>query len=114
MIKVSNMESPRSGRPVANQFVISINDEKTRHMIFQSYNSTIVDIDFFNSKVTFGRDWNYSTTTGKYRNEFLDMYLPSLKDVKKLKELEKIARAMDDHQFDYQLGAFIWTIKFEF
>ena len=80
------MESARSGRPVANQFVIS----DTKRMIFQSYDSMIVDIDFFNSKITFGKDWNYSTTTAKYRNQFLDMYFPSLADTKKLKELEKI------------------------
>ena len=109
MIKVRNMESPRSGRPVANQFIIS----DDHRMIFQSYDSMIVDIDFFHSKVTFGKDWNYSTTTAKYRNEFLNMYLPSLADTKKLKELAKIARAMDDNQFDYQIGAFIYTIKFE-
>lgn len=109
-MKVYNMESPRSGRPVANQFIIS----DDHRMIFQSYDSMIVDIDFANSKVTFGKDWNYSVTTSKYRNEFLDIYLPSLADTKKLKELEKIARAMDDNQFDYQLGAFIYTIKFEF
>lgn len=110
MIKVRNMESPRSGRPVANQYVIS-DDHK---MTFQSYDSMIVDIDFGKSIVTFGKDWNYSTTTGKYRNEFLRMYLPSLADGKKLKELEKIARAMDNNQFEYQIGAFIYTIKFEF
>lgn len=108
-MKVRNMESPRTGRPVANQFIIS----DDHRMIFQSYESMIVDLDFFNSKITFGKDWNYSVTTSKYRNEFLSMYFPSLADTKKLKELEKIARAMDDNQFEYQLGAFIYTIKFE-
>jgi hypothetical protein len=63
-MKVYNMESPRTGRPVANQFVIS--DE--RKLIFQSYNSTIVTLDFQNSIITFGKDWNYSVTTSKYRN----------------------------------------------
>lgn len=110
MIKVRNMVSPRTGNPVANQFTIS----DDHRMTFQSYNSMIVDIDFGKSIVTFGRDWNYSTTTAKYRNEFLRMYLPSLADGKKLKELEKIARATDGNQFEYQIGAFIYTIKFEF
>lgn len=108
-MKVRNMESPRTGRPVANQFVIS----DDHRMIFQSYDSMIVDIDFAHSTITFGRDWNYSTTTSKYRNQFLDMYLPSLADTKKLKELARIASAMNDRQFDYQIGAFIYTIKFE-
>lgn len=48
-MKVYNMESPRSGRKVANQFIIS--DE--HRMIFQSYDSMIVDIDFANSVVVF-------------------------------------------------------------
>ena len=109
-MKVYNMESPRSGRPVANQFIIS----DDHRMIFQSYNSMIVDIDFFNSKVTFGRDWDYSTTTGKYRNQFLDMYLPQIADLKTLRNLEKIARGMDNNEFEYTIGAFVWTVKFEF
>ena len=107
-MKVRNMESPRTGRPVANQFVIS----DDHRMIFQSYDSMIVDIDFFNSTITFGKDWNYSTTTSKYRNEFLDMYFPSLANTKKLKMLEQIVRGCGG-QTEYQIGAFIYTIKFE-
>ena len=107
-MKVYNMESPRSGRPVANQFVIA----DDHRMIFQSYDSMIVDIDFANSTVTFGKDWNYSTTTSKYRNEFLAMYLPQLADTKKLKLMAEMARALDG-SFDYQIGAFIYTIVFE-
>lgn len=107
-MKVRNMESPRTGRPVANQFIIA----DDHRMIFQSYESMIVDIDFAHSTVTFGRDWNYSTTTSKYRNEFLDMYLPSLADTKKLKMLEQIVRGCGG-ETDYQIGAFIYTIKFE-
>ena len=107
-MKVYNMESPRSGRPVANQFIIS----DDHRMIFQSYDSMIVDIDFFNSTITFGKDWNYSTTTSKYRNEFLDMYFPSLANTKKLKMLEQIVRGCGG-QTEYQIGAFIYTIKFE-
>jgi hypothetical protein len=107
-MKVRNMESPRTGRPVANQFIIA----DDHRMIFQSYESMIVDIDFFHSTITFGKDWNYSTTTSKYRNEFLDMYFPSLANTKKLKMLEQIVRGCGG-QTEYQLGAFIYTIKFE-
>ena len=47
-------------------------------VIFQSYGS-IIAIRFNNGatrkglkgKTVIGRDWNYSNTTGKYRNEFL-------------------------------------------
>lgn len=37
----------------------------------QSYNSIIVFIAK-NGKVTLGKDWDYSTTTGRYRNQFLN------------------------------------------
>ena len=107
-MKVRNMESPRTGRPVANQFVIS----DDHRIIFQSYDSMIVDIDFGKSTVTFGKDWNYSVTTSKYRNEFLKMYLPQLADTKKLKMLEQIVRGCGG-ETEYQIGAFIYTVKFE-
>jgi hypothetical protein len=107
-MRVYNMESARSGRPVANQFVI-VDDNK---LVFQSYDSMIIEIDKATSTITFGKDWNYSTTTAKYRNEFLKMYFPSLADGKKLKMLEQIVRGCGG-QTEYQIGAFIYTIKFE-
>lgn len=70
-MKVKNMTSTRSGRPVANQFVITHEQLET----FQSYDKTIVVIDREHyPDVTITLDatyWNYSVTTGKYRNEFL-------------------------------------------
>ena len=68
-VKVSNMVSPRSGREVANQFVIKTNEG----VFFQSYNSTIafVDADY---NVTLGRYFDYSVTTSKYLNQFLKRY----------------------------------------
>ena len=57
----------RTGRPVANQFILY--DEKTGERFFKSYDSIIVKIH--KGKVTLGRDWDYSVTTGKYRNQFL-------------------------------------------
>lgn len=107
-MKVRNMESPRTGRPVANQFII-VDDNK---LVFQSYDSMIVEWNKATSTLTFGKDWNYSTTTAKYRNEFLRMYFPKLADTKRLKLMEEMARALGG-EFDYQLGAFIYTIKFE-
>ena len=107
-MRVYNMESARSGRPVANQFVI-VDDNK---LVFQSYDSMIVEIDKATSTITFGKDWNYSTTTAKYRNQFLDMYFPQLADTKKLKMLAEMVRACGG-EIDYQLGAFIYTIRFE-
>ena len=55
------------GRPVANHFIHY--NEKTGERFFQSYGSVIVKIH--NGQVTLGKDWNYSATTSKYRNQFL-------------------------------------------
>jgi hypothetical protein len=65
-VKASNFDSPRTGNPVANQFIIEV-DDKT---IFQSYDS-IIAIKHGDGSVELGKHWNYSRTTGKYRNEFL-------------------------------------------
>lgn len=70
MLRVSNMTSPRSGREVANQFIIE-NDNKT---MFQSYSSPIVEVDTKNKTLTVYPHWDYSMTTGKYRNQFMDDY----------------------------------------
>ena len=64
-MKVSNIQGPHG--PVKNQFLI-IDDDGTRY--FQSYDSIIVRIK--DGNVTLDeRYWDYSTTTGKYRNIFL-------------------------------------------
>lgn len=64
-MKVSNIYS-NSGNPIANQFEIVDGDKR----YFQSYDSIIAVIE--NLKVTLDEYyWNYSTTTGKYRNIFL-------------------------------------------
>lgn len=75
-IKVSQMNSPRSGHPVANQFVIRVksNDKDQAgfdSVYFQSY-QTIIAVRDYQGNVTLDvNDWNYSRTTRKYRNEFL-------------------------------------------
>nr|BAR31486.1 hypothetical protein [uncultured Mediterranean phage uvMED] len=67
-MNVRQMTSPRSHNAVANQFII--NDDNG-NKYFQSYRSLIV------KKCADGRifldenTWDYSRTTGKYRNEFL-------------------------------------------
>ena len=66
-IKVRNMRSP-NGNDVPNQFMI---DEGNK-VYFQSYNSIIAMIDYDNGKAYLDRRyWDYSVTTGKYRNQFL-------------------------------------------
>ena len=64
-MKVSNMKSSR-GNAVANQFIITDGSRR----IFQSYSSVIAVVE--NGKVTLDINyWDYSATTGKYRNQFL-------------------------------------------
>lgn len=85
-MKVKNMTSVRTGRSVLNQFII---DDVPNNMnlslyratckltlynangtIFQSYNSIIC---WKHGKIVIldKTYWNYSTTTSKYRNQFL-------------------------------------------
>lgn len=65
-IKVKNMTSDNSYREVPNQFIINT----PTATIFQSYN-TIIAVKQ-DGKVYLDRNsWDYSTTTGKYRNKFL-------------------------------------------
>jgi len=65
-MRVENMESS-SGNAITNQFII-YGDDGT---YFQSYN-TIIAFWPFGGKVQLDADrWDYSVTTGKYRNIFL-------------------------------------------
>ena len=66
---VKNFTSSRSGKAIANQFVITIENGDT---IFQSYES-IIAIKTFCGKVLVDCDrWDYSRTTALYRNKFLN------------------------------------------
>lgn len=68
--KIKNLTSPRTGKPVANQYEILEDNRR----IFQSYDSIIVVVedDGNMGKVTLDDTyWNYSKTTSKYRNRFL-------------------------------------------
>ena len=68
-MKVQNMTNS-NGNKVANQFII-FDSEFTA---FQSYNSIIVKTVFEDKKRVVYLDentWDYSNTTGKYRNLFL-------------------------------------------
>lgn len=68
-VKVTNMTSPRSGKAVANQYIVTT--ENGRY--FQSYDSMIAYIPNSGQKIQLDqRYWDYSATTGKYRNEFLN------------------------------------------
>ena len=74
-IKVNNLESPRSGNPVANQYLI----ETDKHFFFQSYNSIIAKKErgFLGKVILDPYYWNYSRTTLKYLKQFLGQNLSS-------------------------------------
>lgn len=65
-VKVENMTSNR-GSEVPNQFVIKTNEGN----YFQSYKSIIVFEPKDGKTQLDEKYWNYSMTTGKYRNQFL-------------------------------------------
>ena len=85
-MKTENMTST-SGNKVANQFKIT---DDNGNQFFQSYNSVIVKFMpsyFDREKNRLGdqvfldqKYWNYSNTTGKYRNIFLN---ETIKDTRK-------------------------------
>lgn len=67
-MKIRNMTSS-NGNEVPNQFLIT--DDKGNEF-FQSYHSIIAKRDK-KGKITLDKNkWDYSVTTGKYRNQFLN------------------------------------------
>lgn len=85
--KVRNMESPRTGNPVANQYTIDVGSME----VFQSY-QTVIAVKRFGKTPRIVLDagsWDYSVTTIKYLKEFLGGYLTK-KDIQK---------AIDDGEF---------------
>lgn len=62
---VRNMESNK-GNKIPNQFIITTGNGS----VFQSYRTIIAAK--VNGKVLLDENWDYSRTTGKYRNIFLD------------------------------------------
>jgi len=66
-MKISNFTS-NNGNKIANQFLIQEKDKET----FQSYNS-IIAVKNYKTQKTYLDEyyWDYSVTTGKYRNMFL-------------------------------------------
>ena len=67
---VQNMTSSK-GNKIANQFIINF---KNGMEVFQSYDSTIaIKYNMGGNDIILDKNyWDYSTTTGKYRNIFLD------------------------------------------
>ena len=97
MAKVENIVS-NNGNVIPNQFIIY---EDNGDITFQSYDSIICQIRDgalgYDRVVVFGSDWNYSTTTIKYRNQFLmDNDLSILATTKDIKEALERGHARKD------------------
>lgn len=75
-MKARNMQNS-SGKEVANQFIITGEGEdsyKSSIEIFQSYGSVIAKRYYQGGRLHIQLDinkWDYSKTTGRYRNQFL-------------------------------------------
>lgn len=64
-VRVQNVMN--NGKKIANQFEIFYKEGNKQYKLFQSYSSMIVkwENDII---VEVGNSWDYSNTTGKYRN----------------------------------------------
>lgn len=82
-IRVENMTG-RTGDAVKNQFILKYENGE----VFQSYESIIAVNIWNDNKYYIGKHWDYSTTTGKYRSEFLKC------DKKELQKMLKNGRAV--------------------
>lgn len=78
-MKVSNIRSEKSGRAVANQYVIVDGTNTT----FQSYETTICCIHHGSAFMTLTNYWDYSVTTSKYFYQFMKENLTDHKPCKK-------------------------------
>ena len=83
--------SKRSGRALANQFVITTDD----CTFFQSYRSFIAKVDK-NGVVTLSSWWDYSNTTRKYLYAFLSEF--GYYDL----NANKVRKLLADKTFKYQ------------
>jgi len=66
--KVTNIKSPNNGNSIPNQFLI----QTPRGVYFQSYQSIIAYMPIKGKIKLDSYFWNYSRTTSKYRNYFLN------------------------------------------
>ena len=86
-MRTSPIYSERSGRPVANQNIIY---DDFGNSFFQSYKTIIAKISNAGQTVLDKNYWDYSVTTGKYRNKFLNECIAETR--KKIKQgLYKLA-----------------------
>lgn len=75
MFRVENIESPRSGRPVANQFEVIMDTAVGHVVLFQSYKTPIamtVSHNVHGVLYYIATDKKYSMTTSKYQKIFYE------------------------------------------
>lgn len=72
MMTVKNMCSVRTGKPVANQFII--HDDETDVYVFQSYKSVCAEYDSRRKALALYSDFDYSVTTSRYCKSFIENY----------------------------------------
>ena len=71
VMKVENMTSSK-GNKVANQFIVDGEHYGQEGQYFQSYDSIIAFKPANGTSITLdSKTWDYSKTTGTYRNQFL-------------------------------------------
>lgn len=73
-IKIEPCQSNRTGENVKNQYIITAPGCRA----FQSYNSLIAVYDIENNMLTLGCNFDYSITTSKYLNQFIENYCYSI------------------------------------
>lgn len=77
MVRVENIESPRSGRSVANQFKVIMDIAVGRVVLFQSYDTPIamtVHCRVHNTTYYIATTEKYSRTTTKYQKMFYEKH----------------------------------------
>ena len=103
MLSVENMTSPKTDKPVANQFIINDGER----IMFQSYKSPIVELDYAHHVISVFPDYDYSVTTAKYRNRFFELY-----GLIKLNSKERLERAMAAGEYrDYYNSWIVKTVE---
>lgn len=77
MFRVVNIKSPRSGRPVANQFKVIMDTATGRVVLFQSYKTPIamlINCPIHDTIYYIATTERYSVTTSKYQKMFYEKY----------------------------------------
>ena len=90
-MRVTNLTSPRSGEPVANQYEITSDDGATS--TFQSYRTVIAKNT--SGHFVISSDWNYSRTTSKYFHQWLRSFGLDGEDIEGVKKFLKKANYGD-------------------